>query len=91
MRRSNLASTESEAAAKTRPSRAKKTEPAKVDVDASHRRDIKLGYLVHDVSRMRRTAFDLIVIQERLVGLVYRSRYHFARTGRASTSTTGIW
>lgn len=27
----------------------------------SQRRDIKLGYLIHDVSRLRRTAFDQIV------------------------------
>lgn len=26
--------------------------------DAARRRDIKLGYLIHDVSRMRRTVFD---------------------------------
>lgn len=28
---------------------------------AAHRRDIKLGYLIHDVSRMRRTAFDQLM------------------------------
>jgi DNA-binding MarR family transcriptional regulator len=32
-----------------------------VDPIASHRRDIKLGYLLHDVSRMRRTAFDQLM------------------------------
>lgn len=35
--------------------------PPQVDPIASHRRDIKLGYLIHDVSRMRRTAFDQIM------------------------------
>lgn len=33
-----------------------------VPVDpAARRRDIKLGYLIHDVSRMRRTAFDQLM------------------------------
>lgn len=40
---------------------AAKVAPPKADGDISHRRDIKLGYLIHDVSRMRRTAFDMIV------------------------------
>lgn len=29
--------------------------------DAAQRRDIKLGYLIHDVSRMRRTVFDQLM------------------------------
>lgn len=29
--------------------------------DSAHRRNIKLGYLIHDVSRLRRTAFDQLM------------------------------
>jgi MarR family transcriptional regulator, transcriptional regulator for hemolysin len=38
--------------------RAAKDAPADT---AARRRDIKLGYLIHDVSRMRRTAFDQLM------------------------------
>jgi len=31
------------------------------ELDTSYRRDLRLGYLVHDVSRLRRTAFDQLV------------------------------
>jgi DNA-binding MarR family transcriptional regulator len=30
-------------------------------MSAAHRRDVKLGYLIHDVSRLRRTVFDQIM------------------------------
>jgi DNA-binding MarR family transcriptional regulator len=33
---------------------------AKADAETDRRRDVKLGYLIHDVSRLRRTAFDQI-------------------------------
>jgi DNA-binding MarR family transcriptional regulator len=39
----------------------RQTEVAKPDRDAKNRLDIKLGYLIHDVSRLRRKAFDEIV------------------------------
>jgi MarR family transcriptional regulator, transcriptional regulator for hemolysin len=44
-----------------------KVDAAKADAgkssegDASQRRDMKLGYLIHDVSRLRRKAFDVVV------------------------------
>jgi DNA-binding MarR family transcriptional regulator len=46
---------------RSRPTQRRSTELLKVGLDSSHRRDIKLGYLIHDVSRMRRTAFDVMV------------------------------
>lgn len=39
----------------------RQTDVAKPDRDAKNRLDIKLGYLIHDVSRLRRKAFDEIV------------------------------
>jgi MarR family transcriptional regulator for hemolysin len=45
----------------SRPGQRRSVELLKAGADASQRRDIKLGYLIHDVSRMRRTAFDLMV------------------------------
>src|SRR5438552_2246401 len=55
--------TTSTRSAKARPPRRnnKTPPPPKPDLDADRRRDIKLGYLIHDVSRLRRTAFDQIV------------------------------
>ncbi|PKO88886.1 MAG: MarR family transcriptional regulator [Betaproteobacteria bacterium HGW-Betaproteobacteria-12] len=50
------ASTKATAAQKRR-----QTDAAKPDRDAKNRLDIKLGYLIHDVSRLRRKAFDEIV------------------------------
>lgn len=44
-----------------RPAKRRQAEPAKADRDAKNRLDIKLGYLIHDVSRLRRKAFDEIV------------------------------
>jgi DNA-binding MarR family transcriptional regulator len=40
---------------------AEAAKPARSDADAMHRRDMKLGYLIHDISRLRRTAFDQVV------------------------------
>lgn len=57
----NEKSATSDTATKTRPARRAQSDSVKADSDASSRRDIKLGYLIHDVSRMRRTAFDQIV------------------------------
>jgi MarR family transcriptional regulator for hemolysin len=37
------------------------SKPARSETDAMQRRNMKLGYLIHDVSRLRRTAFDQIV------------------------------
>jgi DNA-binding MarR family transcriptional regulator len=58
MRPESTASSRSE---KSRSTQRRSTELLKVDIDSAHRRDIKLGYLIHDVSRMRRNAFDLLV------------------------------
>lgn len=44
----------------TRPRNAQDAKEVVVD-PAARRRDIKLGYLIHDVSRMRRTAFDQLM------------------------------
>jgi DNA-binding MarR family transcriptional regulator len=41
--------------------RAKAESPTPLPDQAALRRDIRLGYLVHDVSRMRRTAFDQLM------------------------------
>jgi len=45
---------------KTAATTARASKEAAVD-PAARRRDIKLGYLIHDVSRMRRTAFDQLM------------------------------
>lgn len=45
----------------TTTTRRRASEPAKIDRDARNRMDIKLGYLIHDVSRLRRKAFDELV------------------------------
>lgn len=37
------------------------SDPEKHSGDVRHRQDLKLGYLIHDVSRLRRKAFDEIV------------------------------
>ena len=44
-----------------RSERPRERKATSFDSNASHRRDIKLGYLIHDVSRMRRTAFDQLM------------------------------
>jgi DNA-binding MarR family transcriptional regulator len=41
--------------------RRRATETSKADSDLRNRQDLKLGYLIHDVSRLRRKAFDEIV------------------------------
>jgi len=38
-----------------------KTSRAGEELSANYRRDLRLGYLIHDVSRLRRTAFDQLV------------------------------
>jgi MarR family transcriptional regulator, transcriptional regulator for hemolysin len=48
-------------AERSRAAPRRSAELLKVSVDANRRCDIKLGYLIHDVSRMRHTAFDEIV------------------------------
>ncbi|TVO63573.1 MarR family winged helix-turn-helix transcriptional regulator [Denitromonas ohlonensis] len=47
-------------ATQTAPASARTSKSPAAD-PAAHRRDIKLGYLIHDVSRMRRTAFDQLM------------------------------
>lgn len=53
--------TQSPAASSARPTKRRQAEQSKPDRDAKNRLDIKLGYLIHDVSRLRRKAFDEIV------------------------------
>src|ERR1700674_1045163 len=48
-------------AARARGEQPAERNPPRFDSNPSHRRDIKLGYLIHDVSRMRRTAFDQLM------------------------------
>ncbi|BAL27228.1 MarR family winged helix-turn-helix transcriptional regulator [Azoarcus sp. KH32C] len=43
------------------PAAAEQAPKAKAGDAAAQRRDIKLGYLIHDVSRMRRTVFDQLM------------------------------
>lgn len=42
-------------------SKDRSNEAGKLDSDVRNRQDLKLGYLIHDVSRLRRKAFDEIV------------------------------
>lgn len=42
-------------------SKERSNEAGKLDSDVRNRQDLKLGYLIHDVSRLRRKAFDEIV------------------------------
>lgn len=41
--------------------RRRAAEPSKADMELRNRQDLKLGYLIHDVSRLRRKAFDEVV------------------------------
>jgi len=44
-----------------RTAKAQTTQSPKSGEAHAHRRNIKLGYLIHDVSRLRRTAFDQLM------------------------------
>lgn len=49
------------AASNPTPAATEQAPKAKAGDAAAQRRDIKLGYLIHDVSRMRRTVFDQLM------------------------------
>lgn len=53
--------TQFEATASVRPAKRRKAEQPKPERDTKNRLGIKLGYLIHDVSRLRRKAFDEVV------------------------------
>jgi MarR family transcriptional regulator, transcriptional regulator for hemolysin len=54
-------STSSATVATPRATKRRQAELAKPERDTKNRQDIRLGYLIHDVSRLRRKAFDEIV------------------------------